>query len=88
MKIIFFLFSLNAFPALAPFYHSVKEIEDLINSPELATTFGMEKQITEILRADNTLTVKSKNCSVLVKSKIINSTEPKFEFEIGKLNCL
>jgi hypothetical protein len=88
MKIIFLFFSVNAFSALAPFYHSVKEIEDLINSPELAITFGMDKEITGIVRGQNTLTVKSKNCSVEVKSKIINSNEPKFEFQFGKLTCL
>lgn len=74
--------------ALAPFYHSVKEIEDLMNSPELAVTLGMDKEITEIVRGQNTLTVKSKNCTVDVKSKNIGTTEPKFEYQIGKLTCL
>jgi hypothetical protein len=88
MKIILLLFSINAFSALAPYYHSVKEIEDLMNSPELATTMGMDREITAIVRGQNALTVKSKNCSVEVKSKNIGSTEPKFEYQIGKLNCL
>ena len=88
MKIILLFFSFNAFSALAPFYHSVKEIEDLMNSPELAITFGMDKEITGITRGKNTLVVKSGNCSVEVKSKNIGSTEPKFEYQIGKLNCL
>ena len=88
MKLFLFVFSLNAFSALAPYYHSVKEIEDLMNSPELANTLGMEREITGIARGNNTLTVKSKNCTVEVKSKIIQSTEPKFEFQVGKLNCL
>ncbi len=88
MKIVLLFISFNAFSALAPYYHSVREIEDLMNSPELATTFGMDKEITSITRGQNTLTVKSKNCFVEVKSKNIGSTEPKFEYQIGKLTCL
>ena len=88
MKIIFLFFSVNAFSALAPFYHSVKQIEDLMNSPELATTFGVDKEITQITRTNNSLMIKSGNCSMEVKSKMINSNEPKFEFQFGKLTCL
>jgi hypothetical protein len=88
MKISLLFFSFSAMSALAPFYHSVKQMEDLMNSPELATTFGVDKEITQITRSNNFLTVKSGNCSMEVKSKIINSNEPKFEFQFGKLTCL
>ncbi|MFI5390218.1 MAG: hypothetical protein ACHQYQ_02565 [Bacteriovoracales bacterium] len=88
MKIIFLFLSLNAFSALPPYYHSVKEIEDLMNSAELATTLGMEKEIIEISRGQNTLIVKTKDCSVEVKSKNIGNVEPKFEYQVGKLKCL
>ena len=85
-----FLISFNSFSALAPFYHSVKEFEDLLNDPRLASTLGVGKFVQEIKKEGETITVSTRDCFLQIKSTQMNQEAPgapKFKFEFGKLAC-
>ncbi|MFZ8934794.1 MAG: hypothetical protein ACO20H_09255 [Bacteriovoracaceae bacterium] len=80
----------NAWGALAPYYHSAKEISDLLEDPQLVSTLGVSDFIKSVERKDSELVVKTQSCSVVVKSTIenINNPEaPKFKFDIQKVKC-
>jgi hypothetical protein len=85
-----FLISFNAFSSLAPFYHSVKEYEDLLNDPRLVSILGVGRFIQEIKKDGETITINTRECSLLVKSTLTNQEmpgAPKFKFDFGKLAC-
>ncbi len=82
--------SSGAWSALAPYYHSAKEIADLLDDPQMVTTLGVSDFIKSIERKDSELIVKTQSCSVVVNSTIenINNPEiPKFKFKIKKVHC-
>jgi len=85
-----FLISFSSFSALAPFYHSVKEFKDLLNDPRLASKLGVGRFVQEIKKAGEIITVSTRDCSLEVKSTLMNHEAPgapKFKFQFGKLAC-
>lgn len=88
-----FLFSFicsNAFGALAPFYHSVKEIADLLEDPQLVNIIGVGTEIKGIIRTKDNVQVKTQDCFLDIKSTITNLDRPEapiFKFDFGKLIC-
>lgn len=91
-KIFFlvFLFSNVSFGALAPLYHSAKEIKDLLDEPKLAINLGVGEEIMTISRMGKKIVIKTRNCTLEVKSTIINIDRPEapeFNFEFGIPSC-
>ncbi|GEM_PF-3529000 len=90
IALLSFLISLSSFSALAPFYHSVKEFTDLLNDPRLVSTIGVGRFVQEIKKEGEIITVSTRDCSLQIKSTLMNQEAPgapKFKFEYGKLAC-
>jgi hypothetical protein len=79
-----------AHSALSPFYHSVKEVNDLLDSAELVQILGVGREVVLIKRENKKIIIKTRDCQLDVKSRIknINTPEaPKFQFSFGNLIC-
>lgn len=85
-----FLFVNSGHSALAPYYHSIKEMSDLFESIELVSVLGVGRQIHQIKRKNNKIIIISENCQLDIKSTITNINKPEapiFKFEFGNLIC-
>ncbi len=87
-----FLLSLTGLchAALAPFYHSTKEISDLLDDPKLVSALGVSEFVQSIHRENGKLTVRTQRCSAEVKSTITNIDRPEapeFKYEIENIQC-
>ena len=93
LKTLVFLalvFANTGHAALAPYYHSIKEMSDLFDSPRLVSILGVGRQIHQVKREKNKIIIISENCQLDIKSTITNIERPEaplFKFEFGNLNC-
>lgn len=95
-KIIFVFFSAillagAARAALAPFYQSSREIQDILEMRELYETFGDEREIQSIVRNKSGYEIKGENCRIQVDLKYV-PTGPMigradYRLKIGNKNC-
>ena len=71
--ILMFLFSVNCFAALSPFYQSKKEIETILADKRLSDSLGSAELIYEVLRTAEGYTITSTKYSLKIDVKYLPS---------------